>query len=706
MYFLVLDDVWNEDREKWEKLKTGLSALDSARGRIIVTTSSAQVASITGTLKRCDLRCLSEDECWSILKHKAGIDDSAPMSPDLEKIGREIVKRCGGVPLVAQVFGSRMHNKTKEEWLSIQKTRTWDLPGGERILSDLKLSFDNLKSPFLKQCFAYCSMFKKDFEIEKDNLIQLWMAQGLPFHHSPNRSDQEIEDIGNEYFNTLWENCLFHDATKDDCGTITKCKMHDVVHDFAELVAISESLTWDSNIDEMDGKRTIRHVAGVTTSVFEKTPEKLRSLFSNDAVPSEMLPKFTALRVLNLYQADIEELPSSIGKLKQLRYLNVSRTEIKALPTTIGMLHNLQTLRMQKCKKLKVFPKEVQDLVNLRHIYFDPVQEKRHINFGWYRELPVGIGKLTNLRTIPCFIVGLGHGIEELALLNKLKGILTIYDMEHVSARGEAKKANLVEKRNIFKLTLVWSEERKRINNNDDDILQGLELPSNLETLEIHNFMGAKFSSWMPQVPLQSLKKIRLLRCNACEEVPIFGHLPNLTHVEIDTMSNLKTVGKFYGYVGDAGVSTSEETKTLFPALKTLRICTTPNLIKWMEPSEMPNGKIVVFPFLEELTLSECPQLKDVPNHFPTLCQLEISICHELSSLQSVLDKCTSLQDLEISSCDGLISMSIQSLRSLRKLVISFCGGLTSVGPQRGLEFYSPVSLEELSIKWCRRLEM
>lgn len=59
-----------------------------------------------------------------------------------------------------------------DEWLSIQESKIWELPKGEdRIMSILKLSFDNLKSSSLKQCFAYCSMFMKDFEVEKDNLI-------------------------------------------------------------------------------------------------------------------------------------------------------------------------------------------------------------------------------------------------------------------------------------------------------------------------------------------------------------------------------------------------------------------------------------------------------------------------------------------------------------------------------------------------------
>ncbi|CAL8991940.1 unnamed protein product [Prunus brigantina] len=175
-YFLVLDDVWNEESEKWESLMSCLSKLNSAPGsKIIVTTRSGRVASLTETLPRPELKLLSTDECWSILKHAACSDGS------LERIGREIAKKCEGLPLMAQVLGGILRSKkTPAEWSEVKDNRIWDLPKTEdRIMSVLKLSFDNLESPALKQCFSYCSVFKKDAVMERDDLIQLWMAQGF-----------------------------------------------------------------------------------------------------------------------------------------------------------------------------------------------------------------------------------------------------------------------------------------------------------------------------------------------------------------------------------------------------------------------------------------------------------------------------------------------------------------------------------------------
>ncbi|XP_004306088.1 PREDICTED: putative disease resistance protein RGA3-like [Fragaria vesca subsp. vesca] len=419
-YVLVLDDVWNEDREKWDSLMSCLSKLNSNPGScIIVTTRSTDVSTIAETLPRPELRNLSEKECWSIIKQRAlNLDENGFIDAELERIGMAIAKKCGGVPLVAKVLGSLLRSRaSKDKWLSIRDNRLWDLPEGEdRIMKVLKLSFDNLEPSPLKQCFAYCSMLRKDFEIERDNLIQLWMAQGL-LQTSTVENHHEMEHTGEVYFNILLNNSLFQEVIEG--GNITKYTMHDLVHDLAEKVSESERLTQELNDD-------VRHVARCPPSTLENMSEvtvgRLRSLFSNDKVPEIIFSKFKAMRVLSLDTAVMKELPNSFGKLKHLRYLDLSKTRIKALPKSIGKLYNIQTLRMQKCD-LNKLPREMQNLINLRHLYVD---EKIEFPAGMFRGL-------TNLRTLSCFNVGdeMGCRIEELGGLNQLKGTLTIRKLEN-----------------------------------------------------------------------------------------------------------------------------------------------------------------------------------------------------------------------------------------------------------------------------------
>ncbi|KAB2607254.1 disease resistance protein RGA4 [Pyrus ussuriensis x Pyrus communis] len=681
-YLLVLDDVWNEDKEKWEHLVDCLSKLNSSGGsKIIVTTRSGNVASIAEKLlPRHELGKLSVDECWSVMKDRAFPNSSAHIAPEFQKIGREIAENCGGVPLVAKILGGILHTKKSiEEWSLFKNSRIWNnLPKGEDgIMPVLKLSFDNLESPSLKQCFAYCSMFKKDFEIQRDHLIQLWMAQGL-LHPSFGES-KDMEEIGNEYFDILLQSSLFQDATMDYQGIISTCKMHDRVHDMAELVSKSESLLGD--LCGRDNTLEIRHVARVSTSTLENIPArsvgKFRSLFSDDGkVPTNILPQFKALRVLNLSYAIIEEFPISVGRLKHLRYLDISNTSFRALPKSIGKLYNLQTLRATNCA-LKEFPKELQNLINLRHIYFD-----EDIKF------PKGISRLNCLRTLPYFSVGneIGHQIEELAGLKQLKGQLIVCNLEHVKNGEEAKKAKLEDKTKVCHLEFIWTADRLTTDNNEEeDVLEGLRPYPELKSLSIENFMGIRFPSWMMSgsLPLNNLKKIQLLGCRKCEVVPPLGHLPNLTELEIRGMTNLKCIGaEFYSYGLVHNVATtSKETITLFPTLKVLHIFACDDLIEWKEAplSNLPNRPDTL-PLLEELTIERCPSLELIP------------ITQSMASLRELEIECISLQS----------TSDLRTMTSLRRLEIRGCERLESW--VSSLQF--PLSLETLSIRGMPNLHI
>ena len=255
-YLLVLDDVWNEESLKWDSLITCLLGITSNIGNnIIVTTRSENVAAIMWALSQCHLEKLSDDECWSIIKKKVSPNERVLLTPELEAIGRVISKKCGGVPLVAKVLGGLMcHQIDRNKWLTIQDNKIWNSPhGSNEMLPILKLSYDHLPSSSLKQCFAYCSIFPKNYEINKEELIQLWMAEGFlqPFQ----RSNLVMEDIGNMHFDILLANSLFQDVEKDVYDNIKSCKMYDLVHDPVLSISNFETL----NLKE-DSRDEINHV--------------------------------------------------------------------------------------------------------------------------------------------------------------------------------------------------------------------------------------------------------------------------------------------------------------------------------------------------------------------------------------------------------------------------------------------------------------
>jgi len=66
-----------------------------------------------GTCPTHPLSVLSDNECWLLFKQYAFEHDREEPA-ELVKIGKEIVKKCGGLPLAAQALGCLMANAFKE----------------------------------------------------------------------------------------------------------------------------------------------------------------------------------------------------------------------------------------------------------------------------------------------------------------------------------------------------------------------------------------------------------------------------------------------------------------------------------------------------------------------------------------------------------------------------------------------------------------
>ncbi|XP_050258779.1 putative disease resistance protein RGA1 [Quercus robur] len=707
-YLLILDDVWNEESVKWDNLRSCLLGINPNAGNsIILTTRKEDVAKITKTLPQViNLKELSEDECWSIIKKKVSFNEGVSLTPDLEAIGRDIAKKCRGVPLAAKVLGGTMcRKKEKSEWLTLLNNEILNSPhGSNEMLPILKLSFDHLPSPSLKQCFAYCSIFPKDYEINKEELIQLWMAEGFL---QPNQgSCLVMEDIGNMYFDILLANSLFQDEENDDYDNIIICKMHDLVHDLAFLVSKSEILIL--NEDLVDGISPVRRL--VIQSKGKRIPRipslkdgvwKLRTFISENAALGNTIFNFECLRVLKLYGNSIKELPSSIGLLIHLRLLNISSVYIKVLPKAITKLYNLQTLRVKGCNNLKELPEDLKNLINLRHIYFNGYEIGR---------TPKGLGQLTCLQTLQSFVVGQGRGfqIEELGRLNQLKGKLDIRRLEHVKDKEASKNAKLVEKVKVYKLRFYWSWGREGNHNNDEEVLEGLQPHRYLKSLTIDGFGGEKFPSWMLTshdardgfLLYDNLINIKLIGCKKCEVLPSLGLLPCLRDLDIRGMDNVRSIGtEFYGNYNDGGCD-----KILFPCLKSLQLWCMPNLVEWTDAME-PTTTGTVFPCLKNLTIKHCEQLKSAPCHFPSLEKLAISGTNS-TTFEKISSKLTTLTSLDIWGISELASLPEQLLKnnsSLMSLRIEECHDLVSLSPHGDVwGFYT--SLRSLQISNCKKL--
>ncbi|XP_056161604.1 putative disease resistance RPP13-like protein 1 [Syzygium oleosum] len=178
-FLLVLGDVWNEKYGEWTAHLKPFEV--GAKGsKIIVTTRNLSVVSITGA-SPYPLEVLSLDNCLSLLAYHALGATNFKSDPYLEIVGKKVAKKCKGLPLVVKILGGLLRNKwNPDEWEAILNNRMCDLLTGENggVLPVLKLSYVHLPS-YLKRCFAYCAVFPKDYEFERDELVLLWIAKGF-----------------------------------------------------------------------------------------------------------------------------------------------------------------------------------------------------------------------------------------------------------------------------------------------------------------------------------------------------------------------------------------------------------------------------------------------------------------------------------------------------------------------------------------------
>ncbi|XP_023891682.1 putative disease resistance protein RGA3 [Quercus suber] len=176
-FFLVFDDVWIEDFVMWKPFRDALKNCGSQSSRILVTTRKDQVAKMMESANTIKLEDLSEEDCWLVFSKIAFFDKDHQQCEQLEDFGRQISKKCKGLPIAARTLGSLMRlKKSKEEWKNVLNSNLWELEDVERgLFAPLLLSYYDLSSP-LKWCFSYCAVFLKNHVFDVDELVYAWTA--------------------------------------------------------------------------------------------------------------------------------------------------------------------------------------------------------------------------------------------------------------------------------------------------------------------------------------------------------------------------------------------------------------------------------------------------------------------------------------------------------------------------------------------------
>ncbi|KAL8238593.1 hypothetical protein R6Q59_015160 [Mikania micrantha] len=677
-FLLVLDDIWCESYPDWQTLILPLCTC-APGSKIVITTRKDQLLKRLGydPLNK-QLESLSYDDALSLFAlHALGVknfDSHLSLKPH----GEGIVKKCGRLPLAMITLGTSLRTKEDEDsWKGVLESEIWNLPVQGEILPALKLSYHELSAP-LKQVFAYCSLFPKDFLFDKEKLVLLWMAEG--FLHQSTQSHLTGERLGREYFDELLSRSFFQYAPNNESLFV----MHDLMNDLATHVAGEFFVRLDIEVKDTNEEmlEKYHHMSFVceeyvTYKKFEafNRAKSLRTFLAtsvgvvnkwytfnlSNKILVDLLIELPLLRVLSLSKFGISEVPESIGTLRHLRYLNLSRNKIKYLPENISNLYNLQTLILSGCQNLAMLPNSFSKLQNLRHL---DIRETPCLD-----QMPLGIGELKSLQTLSKIIIGVQNATD-------------------------ARVANFPQKK-LSKLKVVWSDDWYGSRNEmlEKDVLNELE-PHNdkLIKLEICSYGGLEFSKWVGDPLFVHLKHVSLSRCKRCTSLPPLAQLQSLKELFIEYLDGVEAVGtELLG------------TCRSFPSLE---ILTFARMYKW-EKWSIKNGEDV-FPCLKQLVIEYCPNLVEVKlEKILSLNVLKLKEC-DCGVLRRLVEVASSVTKLRIENISGLNDVVwrgvIDHLWAVEELIIFRCDEIRYVWELEAVASKVLVNLRDLAVRYCYNL--
>lgn len=646
-FLLILDDLWeDEDSNHWKLLLAPLKNNLTKGNVILATTRKPGVAKLDCVINSINLDGLEESEYWSLFKDCTFSNEMHEGYSNLEYIGRDIARKLKGNPLAAKTVGALLRrNLDQRHWMNVLEREEWKHEDSEHgIMPALRISYEYL--PFhLQRCFSYCALFPKDYEFRQDELVNIWLAQGL-LHVG----GKKMEEVGKKYLDDLVCSGIFQ---KFD----SKYLLHDLLHDLAQNVSSEECLSVDNGgIHAI--LQTTRHLSIITKLLYEpddtdngisvsnsfekeliKVKKHLESatlstlifIGHKDPTDRDTLKKIwstfkdvNGLRVLRLHPIpNTQPLLSNLLNFSHLRYLQLcSNYSSKSLPPEICRLYHLQVLNVFEWLNLEEIPNNFNNLINLRHF----IVQKRDLH-----SLIAGVGKLTHLQELKIFRVRKERefAIGQLRELNELGGELRIGNLENVKSTEEAKGAILIEKASLNSLYLSWDVGHA----SDAHVLKGLQPNPNLKNLTITGYGGVTSPKWLTSkyVPTY-FEYVHLEKCLAWEILPPLGQLPFLKRLELISMSSISEIGPHLYGCGQY---------MAFQCLKVLILKDLPKLAKWVWTDQCCNLtalselSVINCPELD-LQLSDCASGAEFNDRFPHLLELWISECPQLLKLSSL----------------------------------------------------------------------
>ncbi|KAG9131473.1 hypothetical protein Leryth_015298 [Lithospermum erythrorhizon] len=581
-FLLVLDDVWDENPGKWERLCLCLKVGDP-ESRILLTTRKEEVAIVMGTAPSNILkpRHISDDNCWLIMRQRAFQGKSNGKKNELENIGKKIAEKCKGLPLAAKTLGAMLISKDfAEDWREVLNSKMWELVVVENeLFPHIFLSYQELPSA-LKRCFSILALFPKDSNIPVEQVIQIWMANGFLY---PRSHVEEMVKTGEKYLDFLVSHAFLE---ADEWFNLT---MHDIMHDYALHISGDELLyirDHDSRSESTSEERTYcrqypkaaigrkkhitelklsfsRHVTdGVVAAL--RPPPNIQSLRIDGFLPSWIMSSFDQLTELELFGVqNVSTLPPfwKFQYLKRLLLSDFAALEIVGREflgldnnpnTDISVFPELEVLRFSYCSELKGW----EDL--------NPEEDPNCAINVMPKIKILEFESCYKFDELPRLLLRQASSLEILSIMKLQSSFDGVDGVLHLH-QGDQSLRMIIKSTTKVPTSLIY--------------------PSYITMLDLY---CAEPTSYLPPM----------------------GKLPYLVSLTIAGFQSLKFIGrKFLGiddHNNDAGF-------VAFPKLVNLEISECDLLEGWEDLKPEDEGKIIVIPKLKYLSILNCSRFTKLP---------------------------------------------------------------------------------------------
>ncbi|KAH7572629.1 hypothetical protein JRO89_XS04G0283300 [Xanthoceras sorbifolium] len=385
---IVMDDVWDINLDWWNKLCSGLPKLTGRSNCIIITTRNEYVAASMGvdSSRVHRPKVLDKDESWSLFSLFAfSANKGICPNHQIEKVGREIVEKCGGLPLAIKTIGGLLASKS------------------------ICLSSKAMSLVFLH--------YPEDSDIRAQQLIHWWVGEGF----IQDKETKTATEQGFEYLSELVSRCLVDAVQRRGYdGRVYSCRMHDLVRDMTIKVAEDEGFC------SFDGKGKQKLTAdsrwlGFTSDVDTKSLKKnlkLRAALLMSGNPTFFNTSNVMLRSLRVLDCSNgscghEYLPRQLARLSYLQELSGLRLVNNAQSCRLqdlATLVELRVLRINVNNQSEITKEEMKVLLQLKKLKELYLRRYRHeilpkwVNpdqLSGLQYLCIENGDLVNIRTSP-----------------------------------------------------------------------------------------------------------------------------------------------------------------------------------------------------------------------------------------------------------------------------------------------------------------